>query len=304
MSRVVVAMGHGAVNYLGLVSRLPDPDEEEAEIAAFSQQGGGSAATAAATLAYLGAPTRFVGKVADDHFGDFIRLGLDSLGVDLEHIVVEHDKVSPFTYIAVEVGTGRRTLHRSRGNVSDIEESELDFDGILKDAAALVIDGTQPHLQMLLAVAARERGISVVWDAGSGAQSVGEMLGHTDVIIASERLAMEIAPASELDESLAKLCRLGPTTSVITLGPEGAMGLERGGEPHRETALDVEVVDTTGAGHVYCGAFVYAMTRDWPLARAMRFSGVAAGMHCRHLGPRAGIPTLDEILETMESVDH
>ena len=302
MSRVVVAMGQCAVNYLGLVSRLPDSEDRVAEVAAFSQQGGGAAATSIATLAYLGAPTRFVGKIADDHFGDFIRLGLESLGVDLQHLIVEPERVSPFSYIAVEMGSGRRTTHRSRGNVSDITESEIDVDAVLSNVAMLLIDGTQPAQQRRLAAAAREREVPVVWDADRASNSAMELIELADVVIASERLAMELAPASELERSLEKLCRLGPQTSVITLGPEGAVGLERGGEPHHERALDVEVIDTTAAGNVYCGAFAYAMSEDWPLSRAMKFSGVAAGLRCRKLGPRAGMPTLGEIQETLESV--
>ena len=119
MKGIVLGVGHCTVDYLALVPRYPD-QAESAEIAEFSQQGGGAAATALATAAIFGAPTRFVGKIADDHFGRFITKGLQGLGVDMDHVVVEKDRVSPFSFATVEMSQGRPTVFWSRGSVSPL----------------------------------------------------------------------------------------------------------------------------------------------------------------------------------------
>ncbi len=60
--------------------------------------------------------------------------------------------------------------------------------------------------------------------------------------------------------------------------------------------LDVFVADTTGAGDVFSGAFAYATAAGWPLEQALPFANAAAGLTCRSLGARAGLPTLDEVM--------
>jgi len=299
MRSVVVAVGQSVVNYLGLVTRLPDLGEE-AELVEFSQQGGGAAATAAAALAVLGAPTRFLGKVADDHFGDFLRVGLGQLGVDLRYTVIEKGRVSPFSFTAVEEGTGRRTLFWSGGNTGLLDLAEVPADQALEDCAVLLIDGHLIDVQLRLAQQARERGATVVWDAHTPVGVTAELLRVTDVLVASERFTMEITESGELQATLAELSALGPATCIITLGDEGAVGRDQEHHFHREPSFPVKVRDTTGVGPVYCGAYVYAILQRWPLPRAMRFAAVMAGLECTKLGARAGIPGLAEIETALE----
>lgn len=298
----IVGVGHCTVDYLGLVPRYPERDEK-IEIAEFSQQGGGPTATALATLACFGASTRFVGKVSDDPFGHFIRTGLENLGVDVSRLVVEEGKVSPFSFSAVEMGAGLRTIFWTRGSVARLRPEELDIDAILDGASVLLVDGLHVAAQVRVAEAAQRRGIKVVMDGGSVREGAGDLLELSDVLVVSERFATEIAAAPELEQSLDELRKLGPETCVITLGSDGAIGLGREGRIHREPALRVDVIDTTGAGDVYHGAYIYAMLQGWTFERTMRFASVAAGLKCRHLGGRAGIPELAEVLAVADAVD-
>jgi len=291
----VVGVGHCAVDYLGLLPRCPERGEST-EIAAFSQQGGGATATALATLATFGSAARFVGKISDDHFGDFIRLGLEGLGVDTAFVVVEKGKVSPFSFSAVEMDRGGRSVYWSRGNVGPLTLGDVPTEAVLAGANALIIDGMHREVQTHLARRAGQTGTKVIVDAGSFAADSRELLSCGDVLVASERFASELAPAAELERSLHRLQDLGPKTCVITLGPEGAAGIDRDGQVHHEPAQLVDVVDTTGAGDVYLGALTYAILRHWPLARCMHFAGIAAGLKCQSLGARAGIPKLSQVL--------
>ena len=60
--------------------------------------------------------------------------------------------------------------------------------------------------------------------------------------------------------------------------------------------FEVDSVDTTGAGDVFHGAFLYAVLREWDIRRCCVFANAVAAMKCRRLGGRAGIPTLEESL--------
>ena len=67
-----------------------------------------------------------------------------------------------------------------------------------------------------------------------------------------------------------------------------------------EPAYEVDTVDTTGAGDVYHGAYLYAAIQGWPIERCLRFASVAAALKCRMLGGRAGIPTVEEVLAVVD----
>jgi sugar/nucleoside kinase (ribokinase family) len=87
---------------------------------------------------------------------------------------------------------------------------------------------------------------------------------------------------------------MGPKIAVITLGEEGAIGLENE-TLVRQPALPIEVYDTTGASEVFRGAFIYGTLQGWPLDRSLPFANAAAALNCRHLGGTGGIPALSEV---------
>lgn len=285
-----VAAGHCTVDHLGLVPRYPGLDRKE-QLRAFSIQGGGPAATAAAALAVLGVPTAFVGKLSDDAFGTVARTSLVEVGVDCSRLVVAPGHVSPMSFIAVDEATGKRTVFWTRGDVPELDPAELDL-SVLDGARVLLLDGHLPEVQLDLALEARRRGVEVVVDAGTLRPETEALVKVATHVVASERFAAELAGAA--DRALQALLDLGPHTAVVTLGEDGAVG-RAGGESHVVAPFPVEVVDTTGAGDVYHGAYVYGLLQGWELRRRMEFAGCAAALKCRSLGGRAGLPTLDEV---------
>jgi sulfofructose kinase len=87
---------------------------------------------------------------------------------------------------------------------------------------------------------------------------------------------------------------MGPSYAGVTLGAQGAAGLD--GEEFFEVApFKVDpVVDTTGAGDVFHGALDVAILKGWDFKTCMTFASAVAAMKCRKLGGRAGIPTFAE----------
>ena len=122
----VVGLGHCAVDYLGVLGRYPEVDSKT-ELSEFSMQGGGPVATAMVTLATLGVSAGFFGKISDDDFGIFIRQGLRDAGVDTSGLVIEPGKVSPYSFIAVERMTAKRTVFWTRGNVAPMKPDEIRY---------------------------------------------------------------------------------------------------------------------------------------------------------------------------------
>jgi sulfofructose kinase len=289
---VVVGVGLATVDLICVAPRL---DERQIELSVFSMQGGGATGTALAALAMLGASTRYFGRVGDDHFGRFILSGLADVGVNTALVQVEEQKMSPVSIVEVDEFTRKQKLLCTRGSTTALEPGDLPS-RLLTGASLLCLDGYQPAMQAAIAEKARAKKIPVLLNAGHLTEGMGELLSLADVVIGSERFAGEFAPSDHIERSLREITRLGPRVAVITLGSEGAMALE-GDKLVQQDPLEVSVADRTGAGDVFCGAFAYTTAAGWPLEQALPFANAAAALSCRSLGARAGLPTLDEVME-------
>jgi sugar/nucleoside kinase (ribokinase family) len=79
----------------------------------------------------------------------------------------------------------------------------------------------------------------------------------------------------------------------VTLGVLGAMALD-GDRLVHVPAFTVDEKDTTGAGDVFRGAFIYGYLQGWPLEETMRFANAAAAVSCTRLGAMASVPSRAE----------
>ena len=295
----VIGLGHCAIDYLGTIPIYPDVDSK-VEIDKFSIQGGGPAATAMVTLSRLGFKTGFIGKISDDQFGNFIKNSLEGENVDLSNLIIEKDKISPYSFIAVEQNTGNRNIFWTPGNVSTIKLNEIDFDYI-KQAKILLVDSHNTFVQQNIAKQLKNSDIKVVMDGGTLRQGGIDLIKESDVVILSERFVIELGMAGELTSKMNYLAQLAPKkrTVIVTMGKEGSIGIEKG-IYHKEPAFNIKAIDTTGAGDVYHGAYIYGMLQNWPMKKSMKFASITSALKCKELGGRAGIPDLKTVMDLME----
>ena len=286
----VVGVGLATLDQIGLGPRSRD---SSVELTTFSLQAGGPTGTALATMAALGAKTKYVGRLGDDEFGRIILRGLGSFGVDTSAVLLEPDRLSPVTFTLIEDDGGRRYVRYTRGDTSPLLPADLSAN--LFDHVRLVyIDAEMPAVQIVAAERARARGARVILGIRRMGPGLGELLDLADVVIASERVAAEIAHSADIERTLVELTKMGPDIAVVTMGEDGAVGLHQD-KLVRQQALDLEITDVTGAGSVFRGAFAYALLQDWPIERALPFANAAAALNCTSLGGQGGIPTLDAV---------
>jgi sulfofructose kinase len=296
MSHSVLCVGQASVEWVGQMPRFPVRQGDRQELSAFSLQGGGAAANAAVTLAALGARALFAGVLADDFLGDLAAEGLVDAGVDLRYLRRHEGGVSPASFVALDEERRRPTVFWTRGTAESLRPGEVP-DSALQGVSLLLVDGYQPVAQLALVEAARARGVKTLLCARAMAPGMAQLAGQCDVVIASERFAREVAPV--VPRSLAEMLALGARVAVVTLGEDGSVGQARGEEPVKVEAFPVPLVDPTGSGDVYRGAFAWALLERKPLREAMRFGSAAASLKCRHYGAREGVPTralVDEVL--------
>lgn len=287
----IVGLGYSAVDYLGIVPRMPEMDTK-LEIECFTRQGGGVTATAMVAAARLGARTAFVGAVGDDDLGDFTVRELDREGVDTSRVVRVPGASSQFSFIMVHKATGKRTILWTRSDVPPLDPADLDRD-FVTSCKVLHIDRHEVRAAVQAAKWAREAGVTVAMDAGTYAADADELLPLADVLITSHAFASDFTGKTDPAQSVRALAA-GRRIAGVTCGEGGAWFVTSDGDEFHVPAFEVDVVDTTGAGDVFHGAFSFGLARGWDARRCAKFASAVAALKCTKLGGRAGIPTYAE----------
>ncbi len=294
----ILGIGHCTLDQIAVVDRFPEPDFKK-DMLQFSMQGGGSAATAMVALARWGVDTAFIGKVGNDDRGNQIVRTIADEGVDAAHIIVEDGAISQLSFIVVEAGSGRKQTFVTAGSVSGLGPAEVD-ESALDGVGILLVDGTHLDAELKLMRAAKERGITVVLDASKNDIQIRESVAYCDYLVASERFASQFAGVGQLESLCHALLEKGPSVAVVTLGDEGCVAMDHETrEIIREDAVEVDVVDTTGAGDVLHGAIVRGIIEEMTLAETVSFANAAAALTCTGIGGRGAIPSLEEIAAAM-----
>jgi sulfofructose kinase len=288
----VVGLGYAGWDYLGIVPEPPTFDADTMTLDGFARCGGGPVATALATLARLGAQVGYLGVMGDDESG---RQALDDLrqrGVDTSRVVVRPGGRSHTCIVLVEAGTGRRSILCERDTLGNLPLTETDR-RYIAGAQFLHLDGKFMTAAITAAGWAREAGVHVSLDANRPRLRLGELLPLVDVLITSTSFPATYTGHNDLAQAMRTLRALGPETVAVTLGPEGCAYLD-GNQPVHVPSFAVDVVDTTGAGDAFHGAYLFGLLQDWGAAETARFANAVAALNCRVLGGRAALPTLTE----------
>lgn len=267
--------------------------DHKVEIVRSLTQGGGPSATATYAAQRLGSTTAFIGVVGDDENGRNILREFREGGVHVDGIVEREAASSPTAFCWTEQREGRRSIAWSRGTVAPLHPEEVDLD-MVRSSRALHLDGHQADAAIHAAKAAKAEGVTVCLDAGTMLDGMDVLLGHTDIVIASEWFARTFTGHADLEDALRHLRAMGAQWAVATCGKHGSIGYD-GSHFFRVPAFAVQVVDTTGAGDVFHGAFLHCHLQGGDLTESLRFASAAAALKCEQLGGRTGIPTRERL---------
>jgi ribokinase len=145
---------------------------------------------------------------------------------------------------------------------------------------------------------ARALGATIVLNATPEPGAHRELVERADILIVNETETRELlgwnAHQSDWEAAAVRLAALGPVSIVITLGAEGALVSTEAGI-RLISPPKVAVVDTTGAGDAFCGAFAAALTSGSTVEEAAEIGVVAGALAVTKMGAQPSQPTRDEI---------
>ena len=301
---LVLVAGEINTDLVGRVTRAPEAGETVSG-SAFAIFGGGKGANQAVACARSGAPTAMLGAVGDDDFG---RQRLDDLladGIDVGAVDVTDETASGVALIVVEEATGQN-------RITYIPGANLT---VRPEAATAAVEETDPSVVLAtlalpeetrraLFAAARDRDALVLLNATPEPLGARAHLSEIDVLIVNETEAGDLLGRSIGPEGAAtaaeELAALGPAAVAITLGAAGALILVDG-EATLIEAPAVDVVDTTGAGDAFCGAFAARLAALEDAVGAAQAGVVAGSLAATRPGAQPSMPRAEEIAAMLRS---
>jgi len=293
----VICLGLSALDQVWRVDRPFAGGSEKIKAVEYGTLGGGMAANASVAVAKLGASVAFWGRAGNDAAGHEMKSAFTAEGVDVENFRLFAEGRSSVSGVIVD-SSGERQIVNFRGLYPEAADW-LPLKTVAR-ASSVLADPRWVEGAATLFREARAHGIATVLDGDMADAEVFErLLPLTDHAIFSEP-ALSAFAGSAKDESLAALARFGCRVIAVTRG-EGGVSWYENGELHRLAAYAVDVVDTTGAGDVFHGAYALAIGAGLDVRAAMAFSAATAAMKCRHAGGRNGIPTINECLVFMRT---
>lgn len=255
---------------------------------------GGSAGNSLIAAALFGGRCFMSCRVADDADGEIYLSDLEDAGVSYPPPV--HGDETTGKCLVLVTPDAERSMNTFLGASEGLSVEQLD-EAAIRDSEYLYIEGYLVSSPTGLAAAVRAREIAenagvpvavsfsdpgmVEHFPGQFRQIVGD---GVDLIFANDAEACSWTGAATLDEALPALTKTAKRYAV-TRGGDGAVCFD-GRERHTIPVHPVKAVDSNGAGDMFAGAFLYALTRGEDFPTAGRFASLAAGTVVSQWGPR------------------
>ena len=298
----VVTVGGAMVDEYYTLSNLPEPDGG-AYVRAEREGFGGVAANVASAAARLGRSTGIVARVGEDDRAEAIEADLAGRGIDAGRV---RRGPEPSTYSMVLRADGQRMVVTGGRSAAALRLREADWP-VLRAADVVATTAYTPDPVTSALVEARADGeidrltfdlsgpLPELVDRGTAPATVDRAVATADLVQAGEVALAAYCDHHDAADPVSLLREFGVRRAALTHGAAGATLLTAEREVAVD-AIDVDVVDPTGAGDAFHAGLVDAWLLDGrPPREAGRFAAAVAGLNCTGDGARGGLPTREAV---------
>lgn len=290
----VVGVGCNSVDFVNLLPACPQPQGPNAKMRIRRQiiSCGGQMTTAMAACAKLGLRAKYVGVTGTDENGRRLRSTMAGYQVDMTDAVIR-DVPNQFAVIIVDESTGERIVLWDRDERLQLRPREVPVDAIAS-ARLVHIDDVDQGAAIEAAKLGRAANVPVTSDIDRLTDRTEELVAAVSIPIFAEHVPIALSGKKDPESALREMRRRHDGLLCVTLGPQGALALD-GDRAIHVPAFRINAVDTTGAGDVFRGGFIYGMLQRWPTEQVLRFANAAAAVSCTRLGALTGVPDLVDV---------
>lgn len=247
------------------------------DVPSFTRVAGGAPANVVGAVTKLGIPSKFLTKLGDDPFGDYIVEVLDQAGIDTSNIERDQEGETALAFVSLAADGNRdfkfyrKNSADLRYNVEDIPTDVLDDCGMIHFCSVDLVESPmkQAHKKLIDMAIAQNVKVSFdpnlrfsLWDdLDQLKETVNEFLDYADIIKISDEELEFITGYTDIKDAVPGLLSKRAKYVVYTKGKDGAEVYTKDGVVEA-SGYTVDVRDTTGAGDSFIGAFLYCLLRD------------------------------------------
>jgi ribokinase len=288
----------GSINTDLVVHVLRAPERGETVTgSAFAIFGGGKGANQTLASVRSGAPTSILGAVGDDDFGRQRLADLEADGVDCRSVQISDRVASGAALITIEADGDNRIAYVPGATLEIAPERAIEAINRVRPSAIMMTLELPPETIQTLITEGRIAGAVIILNATPEPAASAALAMQADILIVNETEARELLgwgkDERDWESAASALREMGPQNVIITLGAEGAFVLAN--RVTVITAPKVAVVDTTGAGDAFCGAFAAQIAKGAEIEDAARAGVIAGALAVTKAGAQPSQPYWNEI---------
>ena len=285
---VVIA---GELNLDLILYGLPEQLAQERELLAsnLTVTLGSSSAIVAHNLAALGSRVGFVTRVGTDPLGKIALERLNESGVDLSRVATAKGSTTGLTVILPH--QKERHIFTYPGTMFEMSIGDIDVDYLCSArhfhmSSLFLHKGLTEHIPDLFR-RMKEAGLSTSLDTNDDPEDqwdgvLDKVLPYVDVLLPNAREACKIAHTNDLNQAIELLAAKVPTMAV-KLGSQGAIG-RRGTESVEVPPINVQVVDSVGAGDSFDAGFLSKYLQGARLRECLEYGNLAGALCTQRSG--------------------
>ena len=325
----IVGIGASTLDRFIVVNHYPTGREVQ-QVISSTTDGGGPVATALAVAGKYGARTAMIDSIGNDMVGRHILDDFEKYNVNTDAIQVESGANSGVATILVKQSTGERAVFFERSTATEPEFLDT-HKQLIGSAYILHINGRHRQLMRSAMAVAKEVGTIISLDGGAQRydEDMKPITEASHIVIVARDYAEKYTGTTNLKEACRIIHERGACIAGVTDGANGSYFVWPDGTSYRCKPFPQEaVVDTTGAGDSFHGAFLAKLSNvlhsesakvsltnavqgdtslcavellkgcaHSDLEKAAIFASAVASLNTQGIGGRSPLPTLKSVQE-------
>lgn len=294
----ILCLGHASYDITIPMDKYPT-ENIKYRVLSRIECGGGPASNAAYLLGKWGMNTYFSGVLGNDIYGKRIKKEFENVGVDTRYIELSKKYKTTNSFIIVNKKNASRTIFAYRDKSMKMENTNI---RIKPDYA--LFDGED--FEIATKVIRNNPNCITILDAGRAKYSTIKLGKMVNYLVASKNFAEDFTGVKinyKDYNSLVKVYNLlekdFTANIVITLESHGCL-YKIDGKVKIMPGYKVKAIDTTGAGDIFHGAFVYALVKGYSYEDILRIANITGALSTTKIGGRYSIPDINEVLSIYE----